>query len=610
MLDSIRHPSLAQNLPGDVLEQILFHFAQSCRDDIDPFQPLKSFTVVNCHWNQVAHSSPRLWRNLGHIRVYHRKCHPETVANDFMASLEARLEHAKSQPLTFAVTVATLTYATLAVQAVAERAVSLLTQHAAQWKNVQIFLPTRYVNMLASVAGNVPLLETLSLEIQQPDVLPQLDQFAVAPRLRHVAFRFMGRYADVRGKLRLPWSQLLSYHEQTHVRDAGFHPTITTSKNLQSLISTIPYQHPPHFPNAPFHHARLTRLHLNFTSADSSLLRRLVLPSLTDLSVAAIGTWAIFGDITELIHHSSCSLNALAILPVCSTWYEQTRALTRVLNHCPTLIRLKVNSIPLEDLQNLSRSSNGAAGLLVPFLKQLIISYASTYPMIPEADYSALGSLACAREEMYQSGVTSVPLEVWVETVPTFQMKEPFWTRVLMLLEGFPNDAAKMRRVRNWAEVLRAQIVAVRGPAEDSWTEEDAPNPTLLKKGVNGVQLWKVYQEMNAFNFAKDDAGLLYAGDIPRLLEQVASLPPTSFPLEKVLGLSTRATALLERWTPFLIVHAKAYRRWMRRGKHSIEYVSQISERRHRDDLVWEMVVGAPPKVRTHAQWLDEGIWL
>ncbi|KAF6763427.1 hypothetical protein DFP72DRAFT_1060585 [Ephemerocybe angulata] len=604
--------SPAQNLPSDILEQIFLLVAHSAKDSKDPLRPLRCFTAVNHHWNLVSHSCTRLWQNLGDIRVGLHHCRPESAAEVFLSSLQERLERAKLQPLTFTFNVTPpLAYGPRDLLVVIERALSLLIRHAAQWVDIGFSIPARQVHMLDTVEGSLPLLEKLSMEVLQPDVPARMDQFAIAPSLRHASFRFPGRYeADVRKKIKLPWSQLVSYHENIYPKDVSFHPVLTSSPNLESLICAFPFTPPPYFLNIPFQHTTLTRLHLRFSSNDSSLLRRLILPSLADLSVISSGVATVFTDVMGLIHQSHCVLRSLALLPDSKSWFDQHWALTRILAHCPALTRLTVNSIQSKDLRLLcDRTEMGE--ILVPHLKQFVLCYTSRFPTDPEDDYDAFNALAHAREELYQSRQISSPWELTIESAPNFILDESIWSRILRPLEGFPQAVAPgMERVRKWEQVLWAQVGFARSVAAAAVGDNPKAGPTLLEEGMSGVQLRKVIKELERFNFAKDDVGLLYRGNMPLLIERLASLPSASFPLEKTLGLSTRIKALFGKWKPLFIEHARVHRHWMRRGKQSIEYISPRDERRKVDGLVWEIVVGAPEQPRTPAQWLEVGIWL
>ncbi|KAF6763423.1 hypothetical protein DFP72DRAFT_1060582 [Ephemerocybe angulata] len=287
------HLSPAQDLPSDILEQILTLAANSAKDSDDPLQPLRCFTAVNHHWNHVSYSCTPLWQNLGHIRVDLHNCRPESAAELLISSLEDRFERARSQPVTFTFNVApTLAYGRPRdIQLVIERAFAVLAQYSAQWENIGFSLPAAHVHFLDAVAGKVPLLEKISMEVLHPDVPVRLDQFATAPRIRHTSFRFPGKYGvDVRDKIHLPWSQLLSYHEDIFPQDVGFHLALAGSPKLQSLICSFPFTSINYFIAVPVQHSTLTRLHLKFTASNSTILRHLIIPSLEDLSPTALST--------------------------------------------------------------------------------------------------------------------------------------------------------------------------------------------------------------------------------------------------------------------------------------------------------------------------------
>ncbi|KAF5335190.1 hypothetical protein D9611_010936 [Ephemerocybe angulata] len=601
------HLSPAQDLPSDILEQILTLVANSAKDSDDPLQALRCFTAVNHHWNHVSYSCTPLWQNLGHIRVDLHNCRPESASELLISSLEDRFERARSQPVTFTFNVApTLAYGRPRdIQLVIERAFAVLARYSAQWENVGFSLPAAHVYFLNSVAGKLPLLERISMEVLHPDVPVRLDQFAIAPRLRHASFRFPGKYGvDVRDKIHLPWSQLLSYHEDIFPQDVGFHLALVGSPKLQSLICSFPFTSINYSIAVPVQHSTLTRLHLKFTASNSTILRRLIIPSLEDLSVVSSGVDTIFPDIMALIQQSHCVIRSLAILPDCASYTNQGGALTRVLNICPELHSLTVNSIPPQDLENLTRPNGTGSGLVVPSLRRLILCYTSSFPITPQDDYYALRDLACAREEMRRK-----PLELSIEIAPSFQ-GEVSWLKVIGQLEGFSTRhhvGSPAGKVGRWVHTLGILLDEGRNVAE---VRTEDSSPSILRESISGLQLLKVAREMEAYELNRGNIGLLYHREVPLLLERIASLPPETFPLEKVFDLSAWTKALFRKWKSLLIEDARVNGRWMRRGKHTVEFIGRESERREDDDLVWEMVVGAPETPRTRAEWLEVGIWL
>ncbi|KAF6763413.1 hypothetical protein DFP72DRAFT_1164301 [Ephemerocybe angulata] len=456
----------ARNLAGDILEEIFFQAADSPAND-DPLQPLRSFTMVNRHWHLVYHSSPRLWRNLGHICVDDRDCPAGDEPQPFIESLEHRLGRATTtQPLTFYLSTPGWTYnPSPQVYRTTQRVFSLLALRASQWEGISLSMTARAISALggALTGRSLPLLEKLSIEIRGTGRPSRLDYFSSAPRLRHVEIKFcrieIGNV--VRDNLCLPWSQLLSYHEQAPPipNSDDFYVILTTTPHLQSHICTLPLNPQLNFPAAPLGHKALTRLHLKFTSPDSSVLRRLTLPSLKDLSVTSFGIMTIFSDIASLIRRSSCQLQALAILPVCKTWHERSGELSQVLELCPNLTRLCVNSIPPKDteiLAEIDRSTLGS-GPIVPALRQLTVCYTVMFPM--DEDYAGFDDLARARERMFHDGHTANLLEMSVGMVHYSPFEDQVWAWVLGSLERFPFlYMPEMDQIRKWAEVLHAQL--------------------------------------------------------------------------------------------------------------------------------------------------------
>ncbi|KAF5333386.1 hypothetical protein D9611_002659 [Ephemerocybe angulata] len=595
--------SLSQDIPGEILEQIFFQAALSSELDEDPLLPLKSLNLVSQQWRSAFLSSPRLWRNLGSLRIKGPNYRPRPQTDSrFFQGLKRHLDRAKSQPLIFSFDQG-LTYNNGDFQA-AVQTLTLLSQYATQWYDVELCLQSGALNALAGVKGRFELLEKLSLTIRDGTPSPAfLHRLNSAPRLECYSIQISGHHWDEpQLELNLPWPQLVKYHERTALSETWFHRAITSSPRLQSLECDFHGSFPPIIADIPLRHACLTRLGLQFDTFDSRFFQSLVLPALLDLNVVASIATTIFSDIASLITRSKCLLQSLTILPRYEYWHELSGKVTHVLGVCPKLETLCVNGLPRSDMKELvgawaeggrDEEGVGKSGQtwlpkLVPKLRRFTFQYSLVYPS-PESDYSALNLLARAREEMYRNGVTQQLLEMNIIT----GLGEDLFLRLLRQLESLPSiQAPAMAPMIHWAEVLRLQLNKTH--TEPRFRYSWVPHTPRWYKALVGLA--QVVKEMEAYSIVGSDIGLLYRTNIPALLDQVASLPSSMLSPSQVAGFLDRLRKLLERWKPIIIEDARVNRWWMRRGINRFEYVHRDSDWREADARVWQMVIGAPAK--------------
>ncbi|KAF6752254.1 hypothetical protein DFP72DRAFT_905527 [Ephemerocybe angulata] len=588
------------SLPDEILEEIFFRATAAAEREDDPTLPLKSINLVSRSWHSTFLSSPRLWRNIGYVHVDMHNCSMDDSKPDtegpFLQGLTRHLSRAKSQPLAFSFD-AGWTHITRVV-ATAGRALAVLSKHASQWQSVELTIHAAVIHALDGIDGNLPQLEQLTLDMQGTDPPPRLNHFAVAPRLSSVRIQFVGYYSEP-DILVLPWSQLVEYQANVlgSLHEKGFHAVLTTSPQLQTVASPYDFHPNTYFLDAPFYrHTTLTRLRLNFNFPGSScILRRLVLPGLLALRVAARVQETLYSDIAALISQSECLLTALAVLPTNQSlsFGGLDRQFTRVLALCPTLEYLCLEGFPwLEDVRELmcfDEEGGVRAPKLVPELQRLDIRRNMKFlPRLLDEDFIALNALAKSREDMYRRGVAKHLLEIHVESVESITEERSL--KNLRLLD-YPGLAPErdLLELRKWAEALKVAL-----------GEEAEEEPTYM--GFWSCCLKGALREMAAYNVERSNVACLYVllklmsppyhADIPCLLERVALLPPSDFPF----GLIARARRILERWKPDLIQNAKASRFWIRKGRENFEYVHLTSPRRVQDGLAWEIVVSVPGK--------------
>ncbi|KAF6763392.1 hypothetical protein DFP72DRAFT_875459 [Ephemerocybe angulata] len=587
-----------ESLPDEILEEIFFRATAAAELEEDPLLPLKSINLVSRSWHSTFLSSPRLWRNIGYIRVDMHNCSMHDSKPDtegpFLQGLTRHLSRAKSQPLAFSFD-AGWTYITRVV-ATAGRALAVLSKHASQWQSVELTIHSAVIHALDGIDGNLPQLEQLTLDMQGTDPPPRLNHFAVAPRLSSVRIQFVGNYQEPEDMLVLPWSQLVEYQAKIGLHEKGLHAVLTSSPQLQTLESPY-YFHPnTYFLDAPYRHTTLTRLRLRFRSPDSScILRRLVLPGLLDLSVASLVPESVFSDIAALISSSRCLLTALAVLPTDASSGSLGGQFTRVLALCPMLEYLCLNGFTMPDVRELmsfwtqDEDEEGGVGApkLVPELKRLDIRRNMIY-LPPEEHYIALNALAKSREDMHRRGVAQHLLEIHVESVASTNEEQSLNNLRLLDYSGLAPDR-ELLEVRKWAEALKVAL-GEDAPTYRGFWSCCVPRAPRWYRAISGLK--GALREMAAYKLKTSNVACLYHADIPCLLERVALLPPSDFPF----GLIARARRILERWKPDLIQNAKASRFWIRKGRDDFEYVHLTSPRRVNDGLAWEIVIGVPGK--------------
>ncbi|KAF5339760.1 hypothetical protein D9611_009076 [Ephemerocybe angulata] len=286
--------SLVHLIPEEVLEYIFFLSTNVGHSPKHSEAVRNTLTSVSRRWRSVCISSPRFWCNLGKIEVS-VSLTPQREARLLNWLRLALNRSGSAQSITFSFD-AGMPYLDRLVPP-ATRILSLLSQFSRQWEDVELTVHAGVNRALDGIDGNLPHLRRLSLIHQGTDVPHRLDHFSDAPLLRSATIVFPGLFTQLHEFLKLPFNQLEEYSEDVGSEEIGFLPVLLTSPILHSLqcrLKSLPYP-------SPLQHESLRKLHIEFSTDNSTALRLLNLPSLTDLSITSTETQHAFPSILALI---------------------------------------------------------------------------------------------------------------------------------------------------------------------------------------------------------------------------------------------------------------------------------------------------------------------
>jgi hypothetical protein len=237
----------------------------------------------------------------------------------------------------------------------------LLIQHSSRWKDISLNLTqTLSKTLLAIPQGVVPLLETITIEIQRNWDMPrfvwsEMDFLQTAPRLRNAGF--MGWSS---GRQVLPWSQL------THLRmvsimhtdhDLGMTEvealeTLSLCSNLQFCsLNLVPSQ----AASKTFDQAvtitslESLQLHAFCDSYIKPFLDHITVPNVCDVEICtsggSLGPWPQ-EEVTSLLSRASSTMKRLALH---EAWIS-TEQLVQCLRLLPSLVTFSFrDSGPMSD---------------------------------------------------------------------------------------------------------------------------------------------------------------------------------------------------------------------------------------------------------------------
>ncbi|KAJ6582378.1 hypothetical protein B0H19DRAFT_1061794 [Mycena capillaripes] len=168
-----------RRLSSEILAQIFEECGRPAEDPNSPEPPPETDTwethiqrlarkpllTVSQFWDTIQLHSPQLWGTQRHL-------------NTSLEVLRAILERGGNIPLTFDLSI---------TSPKAVSALVLLGHHCARWKTARLLCPSSDLRQLDSIKGNLPLLETLHLEIfscDDDDASHLMELFSDAPRLK------------------------------------------------------------------------------------------------------------------------------------------------------------------------------------------------------------------------------------------------------------------------------------------------------------------------------------------------------------------------------------------------------------------------------------------
>lgn len=387
------HAISIESLPTELLAKVLL-LCISCTDSsfLDGF-PLSVTTppaavlelsTVCRRWRAVIISTPNLWSIL-----------PEIVLDDsanrkhqtHLRIVRKYLALSRASPISF-------TMKNLGPAIEASDILDAIIPHSDRWRHVGLVLRPASFRSLAKIRGRLPALCTLHIQIQgqQPNTMPFIDVFEVAPRLSHVMVT-SDLPLDGHG-LKLPMSQLNRY--------SGLHFDIEDSLHF---LQSAPQITQLEMRTAPFYRSRwvlpvsshgsvvlreLNSLHLDEIHINGNpdrfgrLLSHLTLPNLNQITVKSRDI-AILKHLISLISRSFCSLTVLELNEVPLVDDE---GIVNLLRLTPLLIRLVVWHIGYATLTGLIVEPGKDP--LVPALRDLEI-------ILPASRLDALADMLLSR---------------------------------------------------------------------------------------------------------------------------------------------------------------------------------------------------------------------
>ena len=381
-----------RRLPPELLEEI-FQFTTSFRVQSrwSTGRELPWTLAQVCRsWRVSALAISSLWSHIPTIML--KKSHSRT--NRQLSSLKETLKRSREAPLTFYV------YAR-SHDMYSHPVLDLLAQHRQRWKNVTLEISRNLFGSLKHIKGELPALETLSLQVRFGLLDTTIDMFEVAPRLRDV--NVSGTYSGDM-PIALPYAQLISYKERMMSRDLITRVVASPSSPLESLtileLADGPALPPITLPN-------LLKLTVKFYyGLEAPFLNNLTLPAIEEVRIVSyrgnvVNTSLLETLITMLSNSSPCRLKDLAYRADC----EEVGVFSRLLRLTPKLVNLDATIPSAADLLSLAHGFEDR--LLVPRLETCKFHCDAHSPDTETTQ--ALNALATARcEVVSEIGESSV----------------------------------------------------------------------------------------------------------------------------------------------------------------------------------------------------------
>ena len=291
---AVKHP--IRNLPDDILRSIFLILVTEkpkrlhwTDDDADigkiQAQMIWTITHVSNRWRQVAVGFPKLWSIIRLIDYHfpsYRKVGPGMVQR-----LACQLERSASHPLHISIS------AYDHISAESDRLIQLLLPTCSRWLTLELHLPLDSFQAFRPIQASLPLLEGLDIianfDGSPADVGATIghsalsDLFSIAPRLSSIA-----RDPEIIPFCTIPWGQITTYNEvHVNISRPVIRDDLATLKRMPSLrvCSLVCYTlQTDTSPVVNLPEVEELRL-IGDTACVTSLLPRLILPSLTRLSL-------------------------------------------------------------------------------------------------------------------------------------------------------------------------------------------------------------------------------------------------------------------------------------------------------------------------------------
>ncbi|KZP18890.1 hypothetical protein FIBSPDRAFT_1045829 [Athelia psychrophila] len=331
----------ARWMPPEILVEIFSyfkprHYAPSRWWQMSPTLAAQSMVLLPAsvcqQWRQTALSTPSLWN---HIYV-------DLDRSEGMLELEWLkfwLPHSKDCPLSIVI------MDHISNQDTWNALLDILLPQSGRWKHAIIYI--QHETDFSKVKNNLPLLETLKINIVSNITLDLADAFQIVPLLRDVNMNVN----RIRGVFQLPWTQLSSFNaSKCSVRQSL--ALLRMMPNIVSftvkLINEEMNQHIPNDPSIdpPLRLSKLESLDLSHGAGIDHFFDRLELPSLESFSFVEYNEdlptgWS--ASLVSLIQRSSCdSIRAFRITAETTGSQASVEDVIRV---CPKLEHLHLGNL-------------------------------------------------------------------------------------------------------------------------------------------------------------------------------------------------------------------------------------------------------------------------
>ncbi|KAF9043843.1 hypothetical protein BDZ89DRAFT_1155888 [Hymenopellis radicata] len=268
-----------------------------------------------CHsWREIAISTPRLWTKFSFNLNYMR---PVAAQEEWAAITNLQLCRCLKYDIDMALSAASESV----LGNCAELILPLILETAPRWRSLAITLPRFELAFLAPIAGRLPNLQKLSINI--PSTLSEMGGdtdpytlFESAPKLRHIV---LDKKKEIAELLVLPWDQIMTFEDVGPRRPSHHLAVLRIAPNLEhfsitgdTIAEDRSNPNNPAFAMQPVRTLSLQSLTVGALTFDlERILAQLEMPALRSLTILGAPDLVPFQD---MLQRSQCTLTHIGIL--------------------------------------------------------------------------------------------------------------------------------------------------------------------------------------------------------------------------------------------------------------------------------------------------------